>query len=58
MGHADFAHRAKLNQKLQEITDEQTEPLRIKVSVVEVKNVKLASAIQWAMSAQTEGCAS
>ena len=55
MGHADFANRAKLNQKLQEVTDEQTEPLRIKVSVVEVKNVKLAFAIQWAMSAQTEG---
>jgi len=31
--------------------ENQTEPLRIKVSVVEVKNVKLASTIQWAMSA-------
>jgi len=49
-----LAYREKLNQKLQEIIDEQTEPWGIKVSVVEVKDVELPSTMQRAMAAQAE----
>ena len=49
-----LAHREKINQQLQEIIDEQTEPWGIKVSVVEVKDVELPSTMQRAMAAQAE----
>ena len=47
-------HRDELNQKLQQIIDEQTEPWGIKVSVVEIKDVELPTAMQRAMAAQAE----
>ncbi len=49
-----LAHREKINQQLQKIIDEQTEPWGIKVSVVEVKDVELPSTMQRAMAAQAE----
>ncbi len=49
-----LAHREKVNQQLQQIIDEQTEPWGIKVSVVEVKDVELPSTMQRAMAAQAE----
>ena len=49
-----LAHREKINQQLQQIIDEQTEPWGIKVSVVEVKDVELPSTMQRAMAAQAE----
>ena len=49
-----LAHREKLNQQLQQIIDEETEPWGIKVSVVEIKDVELPSAMQRAMAAQAE----
>jgi regulator of protease activity HflC (stomatin/prohibitin superfamily) len=49
-----LAHRDKVNQQLQQIIDEQTEPWGIKVSVVEVKDVELPSTMQRAMAAQAE----
>ncbi|MBO9360516.1 MAG: slipin family protein, partial [Thermomicrobium sp.] len=36
-----LAEREKINQKLQEIIDEQTEPWGVKVSIVEIKDVEL-----------------
>ena len=49
-----LAHRDKINQTLQQIIDEQTEPWGIKVSVVEVKDVELPQTMQRAMAAQAE----
>jgi regulator of protease activity HflC (stomatin/prohibitin superfamily) len=49
-----LAQREKVNQTLQRIIDEQTEPWGIKVSVVEVKDVELPGAMQRAMAAQAE----
>ena len=49
-----LAHREKLNQKLQQIIDEETEPWGIKVSVVEIKDVELPESMQRAMAAQAE----
>ena len=49
-----LAHREKVNQTLQKIIDEQTEPWGIKVSVVEVKDVELPATMQRAMAAQAE----
>ena len=49
-----LAHRDKINQQLQQIIDDQTEPWGIKVSVVEVKDVELPSTMQRAMAAQAE----
>lgn len=49
-----LAHREKLNQKLQQIIDEQTAPWGIKVSVVEIKDVELPATMQRAMAAQAE----
>jgi regulator of protease activity HflC (stomatin/prohibitin superfamily) len=49
-----LAHREKINQELQKIIDEQTEPWGIKVSVVEVKDVELPATMQRAMAAQAE----
>jgi regulator of protease activity HflC (stomatin/prohibitin superfamily) len=49
-----LARRDKINQQLQQIIDEQTEPWGIKVSVVEVKDVELPITMQRAMAAQAE----
>ncbi len=49
-----LARREKINQQLQQIIDEQTEPWGIKVSVVEVKDVELPATMQRAMAAQAE----
>jgi hypothetical protein len=44
----------KINEELQNIIDEQTEPWRIKVSVVEVKDVEIPQNMQRAMARQAE----
>ncbi len=49
-----LAHREKVNQELQRIIDEQTEPWGVKVSVVEVKDVELPQTMQRAMAKQAE----
>ncbi len=49
-----LSHRDEINQKLQRIIDEQTEPWGIKVSVVEVKDVELPDNLQRAMARQAE----
>jgi regulator of protease activity HflC (stomatin/prohibitin superfamily) len=58
LGQADLDHllteRDKINARLQEIIDEQTEPWGIKVSVVEVKDVEIPSTMQRAMARQAE----
>ena len=47
-------HRDEINQKLQRIIDEQTEPWGIKVSIVEVKDVELPDTLKRAMAKQAE----
>jgi len=49
-----LAHREEINQKLQKIIDEQTEPWGIKVSIVEVKDVELPDTMKRAMARQAE----
>lgn len=49
-----LAQREKINQKLQHIIDEQTEPWGIKVTTVEIKDVELPAAMQRAMAKQAE----
>lgn len=49
-----LAQRDIINQKLQQIIDEQTEPWGIKVTIVEVKDVELPSSMQRAMARQAE----
>lgn len=49
-----LAHREKINQRLQMIIDEHTEPWGVKVSVVEVKDVLLPEGMQRSMAAQAE----
>jgi len=49
-----LSNRDKINQELQAIIDEQTEPWGIKVSVVEVKNVDLPQEMQRAIAQQAE----
>jgi regulator of protease activity HflC (stomatin/prohibitin superfamily) len=49
-----LAHREKINQTLQEIIDEATEPWGIKVSTVEVRDVELPETMQRAMARQAE----
>ena len=49
-----LAQRDQINQELQRIIDEQTEPWGIKVSVVEVKDVELPPTMQRAMARQAE----
>jgi regulator of protease activity HflC (stomatin/prohibitin superfamily) len=49
-----LAHREKVNDQLQQIIDEQTEPWGIKVSLVEVKDVELPQTMQRAMARQAE----
>ncbi len=58
MGQTDLdgllSQREEVNQELQKIIDEETEPWGIKVSTVEVKDVELPSTMQRAMAAQAE----
>lgn len=58
LGQSDLdellAQRDKINQRLQHIIDEHTEPWGVKVSVVEVKDVLLPEAMQRSMAAQAE----
>ena len=49
-----LGEREKINQQLQVIIDEQTEPWGVKVSVVEVKDVELPQSMQRAMARQAE----
>jgi len=49
-----LAHRDKINEKLQSLIDEGTEPWGIKVSMVEVRDVELPDTMQRAMAAQAE----
>ena len=49
-----LAEREKINQDLQKIIDEQTEPWGVKVSIVEVKDVELPDTMQRAMARQAE----
>ena len=49
-----LSEREKLNQALQKIIDQQTEPWGIKVAVVEVKNVDLPQDMQRAIARQAE----
>jgi len=58
LGGADLdqllAERESLNEQLQQIIDEQTEPWGIKVSLVEIKDVEIPEAMQRAMARQAE----
>src|SRR5437763_14069353 len=49
-----LGNRDKINQELQRIIDEQTEPWGIKVSLVEIKDVELPQTMQRAMAKQAE----
>lgn len=49
-----LSQRERINQRLQQIIDEHTEPWGIKVSVVEVKDVELPQTMQRAMARQAE----
>src|SRR5689334_23630438 len=49
-----LSHRESINQRLQQIIDEQTEPWGIKVTIVEVKDVELPQSMQRAMARQAE----
>jgi regulator of protease activity HflC (stomatin/prohibitin superfamily) len=49
-----LSEREHINQRLQIIIDEQTEPWGVKVSTVEVKDVELPSTMQRAMARQAE----
>ena len=58
LGGADLdqllAERERLNEELQRIIDEQTEPWGVKVSAVEIKDVEIPEAMQRAMARQAE----
>jgi len=49
-----LSEREKINQKLQQIIDGQTDPWGIKVSIVEVKEVELPDTMKRAMASQAE----
>jgi regulator of protease activity HflC (stomatin/prohibitin superfamily) len=49
-----LSERENINQQLQTIIDEQTEPWGVKVSLVEVKDVELPQSMQRAMARQAE----
>jgi regulator of protease activity HflC (stomatin/prohibitin superfamily) len=49
-----LAERERINRRLQEVIDQQTDPWGIKVSMVEVKHVDLPEAMQRAMARQAE----
>src|SRR5919199_3278602 len=58
LGQSDLdellAQRDRINQQLQQIIDEQTEPWGVKVSVVEIRDVELPQSMQRAMARQAE----
>ena len=58
LGKADLdtllSERERLNEELQRIIDEQTEPWGVKVSVVEIKDVEIPGDMQRAMARQAE----
>jgi regulator of protease activity HflC (stomatin/prohibitin superfamily) len=58
LGKADLdtllSERERLNEELQQIIDEQTEPWGVKVSVVEIKDVEIPGDMQRAMARQAE----
>jgi regulator of protease activity HflC (stomatin/prohibitin superfamily) len=58
LGKADLdmllAERERLNEDLQRIIDEQTEPWGIKVAIVEIKDVEIPADMQRAMARQAE----
>ncbi len=58
LGQSDLDHllveRERVNARLQEIIDEQTDPWGVKVSIVEVKDVEIPSSMQRAMARQAE----
>src|SRR5947208_3237542 len=49
-----LAERERLNEQLQQIIDEQTEPWGIKVTTVEIKDVEIPDRMQHAMARQAE----
>jgi regulator of protease activity HflC (stomatin/prohibitin superfamily) len=49
-----LAERERLNENLQKIIDEQTEPWGIKVTVVEIKDVEIPERMQHALARQAE----
>ncbi|OGO24282.1 MAG: hypothetical protein A2144_10140 [Chloroflexi bacterium RBG_16_50_9] len=49
-----LSQREKLNQALQKIIDEQTDPWGVKVSIVEIKGLELAEEMKRSMAAQAE----
>ncbi len=49
-----LSERERINDRLQKIIDEQTEPWGVKVSTVEVKDVELPQSMQRAMARQAE----
>ena len=58
LGQSDLdellSQRDRINQQLQQIIDEQTEPWGVKVSVVEIRDVELPQSMQRAMARQAE----
>ena len=58
LGKADLdqllSERERLNEDLQKIIDEQTEPWGVKVSTVEIKDVEIPEQMQRAMARQAE----
>jgi hypothetical protein len=58
LGKAELDHllseRERLNESLQQIIDEQTEPWGIKVTVVEIKDVEIPDRMQHAIARQAE----
>jgi regulator of protease activity HflC (stomatin/prohibitin superfamily) len=58
LGQSDLdellSERERINQRLQQIIDEQTEPWGVKVSTVEVKDVELPQGMQRAIARQAE----
>ena len=58
LGGADLdqmlSERDRLNERLQQIIDEQTEPWGIKVSIVEIKDIEIPEVMQRAMARQAE----
>jgi len=58
LGKADLdtllAERERLNESLQQIIDEQTEPWGIKVTIVEIKDVEIPDTMQHALARQAE----
>ena len=49
-----LAHRDKINQRLRDIIDAQTEPWGVKANIIEIKDVLLPEALQRVMSRQAE----